>query len=447
MGATETLSRLVTETETEHLPAWTFQEATRCFINYVGVSLGASQEEGVDLLVNWATQEGGAPKGTVIGRDLRTSLGNAAMLNGYMAHLLDFDDTHLPTILHPSAPVWPAAQAIAEDRLNSGKETLAAFVLGVEVESRLSLSVHPWHYDQGWHITGTAGVFGATAAAGRLLGLTAEQMAQAFGIAGTQASGVREILGSMTKAMHPAKAASVGVQAALLAEMGFTGNDTMIEGRRGFWAVLSSPGHDESAIEIGLGERWELANNGLKPYANGVVIHPLQDAAISFRNDHNIKPEQVASITIRVHPLVLELTNRPNPRHGYDGKFSYQYCVAAALVDGAGFPFQFSDERFNDPAIVSLVPRVSATVDPSVREDETFMTLTLIDGQVLEKHIAHATGSPTNPLSNEFLEHKFRSLAQSCLSARQADAFLQEAWGLDEAPDISNISSLMVPHP
>ena len=444
MGATETLARFVVETDANQLPPWTFKEAKRCFINYLAVCLGTAQEQAVDILVEWARQEGGAPRATVIGRGLRTSLSKAALLNGYMAHLLDYDDTHLPTILHPSAPVWPAVQAIAEDRGLSGREALAAFILGVEVESRLSLSVHPWHYDQGWHITGTAGVFGATAAAGRLLGLSVQQMAQAFGVAGTQAAGVREILGSMTKAMHPAKAASNGVQAALLASMGFTGNDAMIEGRRGFWAVLSPAGHDESVIHDQLGQRWELANNGLKPYANGVVIHPLQDAAISLKNEHQIKPEQVASISVRVHPLVMELTNRPQPHHGLDGKFSYQYCVAAALVDGAGFPVQFSAERFNDPAIISLVQRVGGTVDPSVREDETHMTITLTNGRTLEKHVSHATGSPANPMTGEFLEAKFRALAQSSLSTDQAERLLQAAWRLDEASNLGEITSLMV---
>ncbi|MEE8517553.1 MAG: MmgE/PrpD family protein, partial [Dehalococcoidia bacterium] len=243
MTATQDLAQLLASAKTSDVPDSMLHEAKRTLVNLLAVSLSASPAKPVAAMVEWAKAEGTSERVTVVASGLRTSPTMAALLNGYMAHLQDYDDTHFPTVLHPSAPVWPAVLALAEDSRASGRDALAAFVLGAEVACRLSMSVHPWHYDAGWHITGTAGVFGAAAGAGWLLKLDPGQMSNALGIAGTQAGGVREVFGSDTKALHPAKAASNGLQAALLAKAGFTGPDDIIGGRRGFWEVLSAAGH------------------------------------------------------------------------------------------------------------------------------------------------------------------------------------------------------------
>jgi len=419
-------------------------EAKRTLINVLAISLSASPAKPARILVDWAKAEGANERATVVGSGLRTSLTNAALINGFLAHLQDYDDTHFPTVLHPSAPVWPAVLALAESTGASGKDTLAAFVLGAEVGCRVSMSVHPWHYDAGWHITGTAGVFGSACGAAKLLELTDAQLSDALGAAGTQAAGVREVFGSDSKALHAAKAASNGLQAVMLAKEGFTGPEDLIGGRRGFWGVLSAAGHDEAQLTEGFGTRWELANNGLKPYANGVVSHPIQDAVIQLRNAHGLSADRVTAIRARVHPLVLELMNRPEPRRGLEGKFSFQHCAAAALVDGAGHDAQFSDARVADPVISVLRAKVSATVEESVREDEVHLSIELDDGTLVETHVEHATGTPENPMSDAVLEAKFSDLAGEVLSADQADRLLAAVWALDEAPDVSDITKLMV---
>jgi 2-methylcitrate dehydratase PrpD len=443
-GSTLTIAEFITGVQDSDIPDKIVHQAKRTLINLMAVSLAAAFDEPSAILARRIEAEGSAPGATVIGRGLRTSPASAALLNGYLAHLYDYDDTHFPTVLHPSAPVWPAVLALAEQRGLSGRETLTAFVLGAEVACRVATSVHPWHYDQGWHITGTAGAFGAAAGAGKVLGLTAAQMVHALGVAGTQASGVREAFGSHTKALHPAKAASNGLQAALLAQDGFTGPEQIIEGRRGFWAVLSPGGHSKPALLEGLGQRWELERNGLKPYANGVVSHPIQDAIISLRNIHGITPDQVSSITARVHPLVLELMNRPAPTTGLEAKFSFQHCAAAALVDGAGHPAQFTDERVNDPIIAMVRSKVSASADPSIEEDEVSVTLTLGGGRTVETRVEHATGSPSNPMTDAALEDKFSALASAILPREQAEGLLNAVWTLDEAAGLSALIGLMV---
>ncbi len=441
MSATQALADFIVGAD--DLPDWTIHEAKRTLINILGVSLSASPSEGSRTLIAWARDEAAAPKASVVGASLRTSAFNAALVNGFLAHLQDYDDTHFPTVLHPTAPVWPAVLAAAEQFGASGKDALAAFALGAEAACRVAMSVHPWHYDMGWHITGTAGVFGAAAGTGRILRLDPSTMNMAFGQAGTYAAGVREVFGSHSKPMHAARAASNGLQAAYLARYGFTGADDILGGRRGFWQVLSPNGHSEEALLDRLGDHWELRNNGLKPYANGVVSHPIQDAVIGLRNEHDLQPGDVAAIHARVNPLVLELMNRPEPRRGLEGKFSFQHCAAAALVDGAGHDAQFSDAKVADPVIAALRAKVHATIDDQLREDEVHLSITLNDGRALDAYVEHATGSPENPMTDAVLEAKYRDLACEVLPKSQAEDLLQAVWELDKAPDVSAVARLM----
>lgn len=441
MGATETLARFILNTPTDSIPAPILHEGKRCIINYVAVALYASADPSMGILTGLFEEEGGAASASLIGVGGRTNLQNAALANGYLAHLEDYDDTHFPTVIHPSAPTIPAAFAVAEREGATGLDVLAATVLGVEACCRVGLSVYPNHYDAGWHITGTCGVFGAAGAAGRLLGLDELQMTYALGIAGTQAAGVREVFGSMSKPFHAGRAAQSGVLAGLLARRGFTSTREILEGRRGFAAVLSTAS-DMEQISDGLGERWELPNNGLKPYSCGVVSHPLIDAMIALRNEHGVSADDVVEVGARVHPLVLELMDRPNPRVGLEGKFSHQHSMAVGLIDGGAFPAQYTDERVLDPAVAALRDKIRATVDGSVAEDACEVTVTLRDGRTVSESVTHATGAPENPMPDDMLERKFRTLAHRVLSEAQADELLATLWALDTVDDVSGVMAL-----
>jgi 2-methylcitrate dehydratase PrpD len=443
LNVTHSLAHHIASTDDALLPAWAVHEAKRTLLNVLAISLSASRSNSAATLYDWVRAEGCAARASIIGGRFKTSPGVAALTNGFLAHLQDYDDTHFPTVLHPSAPVWPAILALAEDRHASGRAALGAFVLGAEAACRVAVSVHPWHYDAGWHITGTAGVLGAAAGAGRLLGLSTDRLVHALGIAGTFAAGVREVFGTHGKPLHAGHAAQNGLQSAVWAAAGFTGAPDILGGRRGFWAVLSPNGHSVEALLGDWGQRWELKMNGLKPYANGVVSHPIQDAVIELRNTHALRAEQIEKIEALVHPLVLELMNRAEPRRALEGKFSFQHCAAAALVDGAGHDAQFTDEKVNDPVIAGIRARVSATIDHSMREDETRVTITLKDGRRVAAHVAHATGSPENPMSDEVLERKFRTLAGEVLAPPEVEQLLQSVWSLDQARDIGELCRLM----
>ncbi|MGH2370585.1 MAG: MmgE/PrpD family protein, partial [Chloroflexota bacterium] len=264
--------------------------------------------------------------------------------------------------------------------------------------------------------------------------LDTASMVACFGVAGTQAAGVREVFGTMTKALHAGRAAQSGLLAALLASRGFTSAETILEGRRGFGAVLSGQ-HDFARATDGLGHRWEIMNNGLKPYACGVVCHPLIDACRALRAQVGVWPDAastVEAIEARVHPLVLELVDRPEIQTGLDGKFSAQHCLAVALVDGEAGPAQFADARAGDPLLAALRQRVRLTRDERLMEDEAVVRLALRSGRVAEQHVAHASGSPANPLTDEQLNQKFRSLANRVLSGARGEALLSALWRLDE---------------
>ena len=440
MPPTQTLAEFVVNTQ--QIPDAIMNEAKRTLVNLLAISISASPQSPSKLLIDWARGEGAAPRATVIGSDVRTSTSRAAHLNGYLAHLQDYDDTHFPTILHPSAPVWPAVLAAAESEGTSGRDTLTAFALGAEAACRVAMSVHPWHYDAGWHITGTAGVFGAAAGAGRVFSLDVERMCHALGLGGTQAAGVREMFGTDGKALHPAQAARDGLEGAELARNGLTATPDILGGRRGFWAVLSPNGHSEEALLGDLGTRWELLQNGLKPYANGVVSHPIQDGVIALRNEHHLTPDQVEAIELRVCPLVPELMGRPNPRWGLEGKFSFQHCAAAALVDGAGHDAQFSDARVLDPVIAAVRAKVTATVDAAIPEHEAYVSIRLTDGRTVSTHTEHASGSPQNPLTDAVLDTKFRALVEPEFGAARTESLLDAARNLDAAADVRALMAM-----
>ena len=255
MGQTETaLAKFVLDFPTQDVPADVMHLAKRCLMNYSGVALLANLDPAIDILLDVLRAEGCAPAATVIGKGFKTSVQNAALANGFLGHFEDYDDTHT-TVIHPSAPILPGALALSEQRTVSGKDFLAAFAVGVEVACRIGL-VLVEHFREGaahWHITNTCGVLGAAAAAGRLLKLNQEQMVYAFAIAGTQASGLREVFGSMCKPFHAGKAAQNGTMAALLAQRGFTGTDSIFEGARGLVGVMAS-GHDISEATKDLGQ-------------------------------------------------------------------------------------------------------------------------------------------------------------------------------------------------
>ncbi len=444
MEVTGTLARFLVDTKSDKIPQPVLHEAVRSMVNWVGCAVGGCRHEAVDRAMDAFAPFAGPAQATVLGRKERTDILNAALLNGISSHVLDFDDTHLRTVIHPAGPVASALLALAEYLPCSGRDFLLAFILGVEAECRIGNSVTPAHYDAGWHITGTAGVFGAAAAAGKLLGLDARQMAWALGTAGTQSSGVREMFGTMCKAFHVGHAAQCGLAAALLAKSNFTSSTQVLEGRRGFATVMSTA-RNYAEITGGLGEHYEISLNTYNPFACGIVAHPAMDGGIQLRNVHGLKGDQIESVHLKVAPYVLELMGRRTPQLGLEGKFSVFHSVAVAIVRGAGGPSEYTDEWVRDPGVVALRDRIEAVADPAVRTDEAYVRIKLRNGKELEKHVEHAVGSMDRPMTDKDLDAKFRAQAAGILSRDELDRLLDQCWKMDSLADVSVIAKASTP--
>jgi 2-methylcitrate dehydratase PrpD len=442
------ITRILAKFVVDHQPAGISlavrHEAARSFLNWVGCAVGASRHETVEYALKALSPFSGPAQATVLGRADRLDVMHAALMNGITSHTFDFDDTHLKTVIHPSGPVASAILALAERQPVSGEAFLHAFILGVEVECRIGNSVYPEHYDVGWHITGTAGVFGAAAAAGKLLGLDEQQMTWALGIAATQSSGLREMFGTMCKPFHPGNAARNGLLAALLAQRNFTSSNHGIEAKRGFAHVLSTK-FDPAQITSRLGETWEIALNTYKPFACGIVIHPIIDACIQLRSEHGLLAADIDSVEARVHPLVLELTGKKTPQVGLEGKFSVYHSAAVALIYGAAGEAEYSDDAVRDAQVIAIRDRVTATLDPAMHEDQTRVTVRLKDGRVLEKFVEHAIGSLARPMSDVDLEAKFRGLAKGILSIQETDRLIGMCWKIGKLSDAGEVARASVP--
>jgi len=444
MEVTRTLARFLVQHRYGAIPEKVRHEAARSFLNWIGCAVGACRHETVERALAALDEFSGPRVATVLGRGEKVDVMLAALINGTSSHTFDFDDTHLKTVIHPSGPVASAILALAEKKPVRGEDFVHAFILGVEAECRIGNAVYPSHYDVGWHITATAGVFGAAAAAGRLLGLNEQQMVWALGIAATQSSGLREMFGTMVKPMHPGNAARNGMLAAFLAQKNFTSAEQGIEGRRGFANVLAAE-RNLAAITEKLGETWEISLNTYKPFACGIVEHPAIDGCIQVRNEHGLKADDIESISLRVHPLVLELTGKKTPQVGLEGKFSVYHSCAVAILFGAAGEAQYSDAVVRDARITSLRDKVTATVHPGMREDQAHVSIKMKNGRALEKFVEHAVGSLDRPMSDADLEAKFRGLCEGILSRTETDRLIRLCWDVGGLKDVGEVARASVP--
>ena len=442
---TRALAEWIVETDLKTIPETTQKEGVRTFVNWLGCAVGGASHETVDRALAGIGPFTGPATSTVIGRTEQLDALHAALINGISSHVLDYDDTHLKTIIHPAGPVASAILAIAERQKVSGSDFLTALIIGVEVECRIGNSVYPHHYDRGWHITGTAGVMGAAAAVGKLLGLNVQQMTWALGIAATQSSGFREMFGTMTKSFHPGRAAQNGTLAAHLAKANFDSSEQAIEAPRGFANVMSEK-QDYQEILGGLGNHWEAALNSYKPFACGIVIHPTIDGCIKLSEQLGDDVNRIVQFHLKAHPLVLELTGKKEPKTGLESKFSVFHSAACALLRRDGSPTAFTDEATNAPELVALRRKVTVDTDPSCHEAAVSIRATLDDGRVIEHSIERAIGSVEKPLSKDQLEKKFIDQAALVIGKAQAKTLLAKAWTFPELDDVAVIAKASVPN-
>jgi 2-methylcitrate dehydratase PrpD len=421
------VSRLLAETMAgtsyADLPGQVIEETKRAVLDWLGSALAGALEPPARMAQQVVAGFGVADEATMFGAG-RASAAGAALANGVASHILELDDVHKGSTLHPAAPVIPAALAVAERSHATGEAFLLAVALGYEAALRVGEAVNPTHY-RFWHPTGTAATFGAAAAAGSLLGLKPGQMLDALGSAGTQAAGLWEFNadGAMSKHLHPGKAAFNGLLAADLARLGFTGASRILEGERGFFRATSER-FEAGRISEGLGQQWKISENCYKLYACCGHTHSAIDMALEFRREQGWQGADalacLAGVQIETYGPGYEIVKEMNPRTPYQAKFSLAYCVAAGLLEGWVGLAQFSPDRFEaggvrEEKLAALLKCLHVTVAPDITakypaEWGTRLTFSLSDGRRQTLSASFPRGNPENPVSTAALENKFRDL-------------------------------------
>ncbi|HET9403035.1 MAG TPA: MmgE/PrpD family protein [Burkholderiales bacterium] len=439
------------------MPVEVRERAKALVLDLAGISVRARNEaESTPAMVAAAGHLGLANGAcTVIGDVAGYTPAGAAMLNGTLAHSLDFDDTHASGSLHPSAPIVPAAFAAAEMTGAEGKALIAAIVAGYEVQIRLSLALDPKaHYDRGFHPTATCGAFGAAAAAGRLLGLDPEGYANAFGIVLSMSAGSMQFLvnGAWTKRSHVGHAAMCGLVAATLAREGYKGASEAFEGKWGFFHAYA-PNADAAKAVDGFGRRWETLKIAVKPYPSCRYTHAPLDGILALAREHGINAGEVEEVAVGLPEPGWKITGDPepakqSPKSVVDGQFSMAFCAAVALRSG-GLEWDDYARHLGDPATLALCKRVRTRVDPKAQADfpaEMSGSVRIRTARgAFESYVRVPKGEPANFLTAAELRAKFDGLAGPYLSARRLDELAGALLALEQAKDIGAVLRLSRP--
>ena len=423
--------------------------ARRSLLNVLGTAVGAARSAAVEAIIAAAASgqapgaEPGRPGVPVPGRTETLSPYQSALAAGTAAHLDDFDDTHLATVIHPGAAAMATVLALEPETGAGGARCLTAFALGCEAQLRIGNAVSPEHYDRGWHITGTCGVFGAAVAAGLLLGLDAKGLERALSLASVMMVGHREAFGSMGKPFHAGKAAANGILAARLAADGLSGITDPL-GPDGALSVLASEVKWPELLDGPWGGGWELERNAFKPYPCGIVAHPLIDAAIEASR-RLAGPEEITAVSVTCNPLVPELMGRRQPGDGLQARFSSYHAVASGLLDGEAGLAQFSDERATAPDAARLRGLITLHPTPECPRDSAIIAVERGTGDTLTVEVKHARGSLERPLTGEELLAKVGRLASPVLGDGAAEALRGAVDALGDAPDLAVLRAVLTP--
>jgi len=416
VGTTETLARFVVECPAGAISQKARDEARRALLDVLGTTLAGSTEPAGRIITDYVRAEcGSSGRVAVVAAGLRTSASLAALANGTMAHALDYDDVGLQ-IGHPSVAVIPAALAVAEETGAGGRALIEAIVLGFEIAARIGAGAGRDAYRKGYHGTSIYGVFGAAAAAGRLLGLSVDQLRVAFGIAGSEASGVRANFGTMTKPLHAGACGRSGVMAALLARAGFTADPNIIETKVGYGDVILGS-YSLEKMTAGLGNGFAVERGvDIKKFPCCYGNHRTLDGIFALMAEHGLRADDVANVTVDCPVTLPEVLIYDRPETGLQGKFSLQYNVAAALVDGGVTRATFTDEQVRRPRIRAVIDKV--TVNPREDCDPSLIRIqvTTTGGQVFTREQRAIKGSAEEPLSRDELLAKYRDNAALVLS-------------------------------
>jgi len=443
-SSTQTLAHWAAHARAAQVAGDVQAAARRSWHNWLGCALGGASDPALEPLIAALRPLSGTGGAPLIGRAEQTDPATSALLHAFASNILDYDDTHWATAIHPSGPVASALVAYSGQAPVSGEAFLHAFLVGMEVACRVGLAVSPGHYARGWHITATCGVLGAAAAVGRVMELSSQQMAWALGHAATQSAGLVASLGTVAKSLNIAYAARNGLVAAQLARHAITANDQVLEARFGFAEVMG-PGAMPGALCEGLGQHWEAARNTFKPYPCGFLLHPTLDACLAAPDRLVLAADAIEQVVVSVHPLAQVRADRPAPADPLAAKLSVQHAVAVALLHGDAGVQRFTEAAVHDRAVVTLRHRVRLLADDSLSAESASVQVRLRDGRDITRAVRPAAGQPPTAMSDAALTRKFRELVAYGAPHCDADRLLEALEHFPRASDVSTLWALTRP--
>jgi 2-methylcitrate dehydratase PrpD len=457
---TDYVAGFVTGTKTSDIPKDVAHLGKRSVIDGIGLALAGAKSECGHIAQKYLQGLGIARDDgcTVIGTGLRLPARFAAFANGLAVHADDYDDTQLAVakdrvyglLTHPTAPALPPSLALAERDARSGADFMLAYQIGVEVECKVAEAIMPRHYQHGFHSTATCGSIGAAAAAAKLLALDREATRRALSIGATQAGGLRENFGTMTKPFHAGRACENGVVAAEIARLGFTASPNGLEADRGFFRAAGG-GFAEEMIDGKLGSPWTFHSPGvsIKPHPSGSLTHPGMGAMLELIRKHDVKPAQVKRVKVGTNHNMPNALIHHQPKNELQAKFSMEFCMAILLLERRGGLEQFTDEVVNRPDVQAMIAKVEFGVHPEAEaagfdKMTTIIEVELTDGKVLETQADFGKGSPANPMSDDELAEKFRECAAwGKLDKPRIEQVLAMLWKVEELQDVRQLTALL----
>lgn len=449
ISSTETIAKFIVETNNHDIPKEAFKSAKRCFVDTLGVALAGSKQPEAKIIEELIKNFGGKPESGVIANGFKTSVPLAALANGVMAHALDYDDISTKFLAHPSANLVPAILALGESQGISGEKGLTSYIIGFEVGANLGSIMGMTFFGRGWHATSILGSVGTAAASAKILGLGVQETRMALGIAASLAGGLKINFGTMTKPLHVGNAAQNGVLAAMLAKKGFTANANVFDGPNGFCEVYTGTGCELNPLEETIGKIWYIISPGtkFKPYPCCGSVIACADAILELKRKYNILPNEVAEIECRVSPLMIETgSSIHSPKTGQEGRFSLEYDMAIAIIDGELSLKQYTDEKVNSPKAQELMKKVKITFPEGIgmgMEEPEEVVVKLSNGGQYAYKVEKHKGTAENPLTDEEVLSKFKDCASLALNQKGVDEALNLLWHLDEMKNISRLMELL----
>jgi 2-methylcitrate dehydratase PrpD len=451
----ETIGRFAGELKLADVPPAVVEKAKLVFLDTLGIALASSTMDFGLMAINVARKLGGPKASLLIGTSDRVAAANAVIANGTLAHGLDYDDTLEEAIVHTGCCAGITALAAGEEVGATGAAVLEAAIVGTEVLCKVGLVAPGKFHARGFHPTAICSTFGAAAAAGKLYGLNLNQWVDAFGLCGSQSSGIIEYLadGTWTKRIHPGWSAHGGVIATLLAKEGFRGPAKVLEGTHGFFSAFGGKNDYDFEKILELGQRWEIPRLTFKSYPCGSISHPYMDCALRIKQKHSPHPDKIKEVICRtaegpVHRLWEPLANKQKPVSSYGAKFSLPYSIAVMLIRGRAGLEEFSESAIRDHELLALAAKVRYEIDPTIdypRHFEGHVQLKMKDGSVFTEDQLHPRGGYEDPLPPEEIEAKFHANARLALAEHDVEEIIRLVQQLEALPSISRLTEKFIP--